>query len=84
MSSNADKVNIAGRTLKQSEIDFMKILERRNLERATKLRRQKSLNNRVGLAIGGTVFGIYLYTILAVKQEKFLDDFTEPTKISNE
>lgn len=84
MSSNADKVNIAGRTLKQSEIDFMKILEKRNLERATKLRRQKTLNNRVGLAIGGTVLGIYLYTILAVKQEKFLDDFTEPTKISNE
>lgn len=85
MSSSADRVDkVSGRTLKQTEVDYMKIIERQNLERVTKLRRQKTINNRVGLAIGGTVIGIYLYTILSVKQEKFLDDFSEPKKISAE
>lgn len=85
MSSSADRVDkVSGRTLKQTEVDYMKIIERQNLERVTKLRRQKTINNRVGLTIGGTVIGIYLYTILSVKQEKFLDDFSEPKKISNE
>jgi hypothetical protein len=33
-----------------------------------------------GLLLGGGVFGIYAYSMLAVQQEKFLDDFEEPQK----
>lgn len=36
----------------------------------------------LGCILGGTVFGIYLYSMFSVKQEKFLDDFEEPKKIN--
>lgn len=75
---------LAGRKFKQSELDFMKFIERQNLERVTKLKALRKKNVWTGLAIGGTVISIYLYSMLAIKQEKFLDDFNEPQKVSNE
>lgn len=72
------------RKLKQSELDFMKVIERQNLQRVTKLKALRKRNTLTGLAVGGTVIGIYLYSMLAVKQEKFLDDFNEPQKVSVE
>lgn len=33
-----------------------------------------------GLLIGSAVVGIYGYSMFAVQQEKFLDDFDEPAK----
>lgn len=33
-----------------------------------------------GLALGFSVLSIYGYSMYAVKQEKFLDDFEEPAK----
>lgn len=74
----------AERKLKQTELDFMKLVEKQNLQRVKKLRLQKTRNNWTGLVIGGTVIGIYLYSMLAVKQERFLDDFNEPQKIAAE
>jgi hypothetical protein len=70
-----------GRKLKQTEIDFMKLIEKQNIERVEKLRRLKRNNKITAFTIGASVFGIYLYSMLAVKQEKFLDDFDEPLKI---
>lgn len=73
---------VAERQLKPTEVDFMKLIEQRNLLRVTKLRQLRKRNTWTGVAIGGTVIGIYLYSMLAVKQERFLDDFNEPQKVS--
>lgn len=62
----------------------MRLIEKRNLERVTKLRLQRKRNIWTGLTIGATVISIYLYSMLAVKQERFLDDFNEPQKVSAE
>lgn len=78
------KSGAAERQLKQSELDFMKLVEKQNLQRVKKLRLQKTRNNWTGLVIGGTVVAIYLYSMLAVKQERFLDDFNEPQKVAAE
>ncbi|XP_049874696.1 cytochrome c oxidase assembly factor 3, mitochondrial [Pectinophora gossypiella] len=66
--------------LKKAELDYMKIIELKNRERVEKLRVQAIRNRKIGLAIGAGVFSIYLYSIFAVKQETFLDDFNEPVK----
>ncbi|CAG4939444.1 unnamed protein product [Parnassius apollo] len=67
--------------LKQAELDYMKVIEQKNLERVQKLQQISKRNRITGCAIGAGVFGIYLYSIYAVKQETFLDDFEEPAKV---
>ncbi|XP_050681094.1 cytochrome c oxidase assembly factor 3, mitochondrial [Leptidea sinapis] len=67
--------------LKQAELDYMKIIEQKNRERVQKLQQLGRRNKITGFAIGAGVFSIYLYSIFAVKQETFLDDFDEPAKI---
>lgn len=74
----------AERKLKPTEVDFMKLIEQRNLLRVTQLRLQRKRNTWTGLIIGATVISIYAYSMLAVKQERFLDDFNEPQKVSTE
>lgn len=78
------KFSEPSRKLKQTEIDFMKIIEKQNLDRVLKLRRTKKNNIITGCVIGGSVLGIYLYSMYAVQQEKFLDDFIEPQKITTD
>ena len=73
-----DKANISRTT-----IDYMKIVEKENLRRVQELRRIRQRNIRTGLMLGAGVFGIYMYTIFSVRQEKFLDDFDEPATTSN-
>lgn len=67
--------------LKKAELDYMKIIEEKNRERVQKLQTIGRRNRLVGCSIGAGVFGIYLYSIFAVKQETFLDDFNEPVKV---
>ncbi|XP_053606983.1 cytochrome c oxidase assembly factor 3, mitochondrial [Plodia interpunctella] len=67
--------------LKKAELDYMRIIEEKNKERVQKLQHIAKRNRFTGLAIGAGVFSIYLYSIFAVKQETFLDDFNEPAKI---
>lgn len=74
----------AERKLKQTELDFMKVIERQNLLRVSKLKALRKRNILTGLGVGATVLSIYLYSMLAVKQEKFLDDFNEPQKVAVE
>lgn len=78
------KIQEPGRKLKSSEVDFMKLIEKENLVRVQKLQSLRRRNNLTGIVLGGTVLSIYLYSMLAIKQEKFLDDFSEPVKVSNE
>lgn len=77
---NIPKVKHLDRQLKQSEIDFMKLIEEQNLQRVLKLKKTRKNNILTGVALGISVLGIYGYSMYAVKQEKFLDDFEEPAK----
>ncbi|XP_076633477.1 cytochrome c oxidase assembly factor 3, mitochondrial-like [Colletes latitarsis] len=67
--------------LKPLEILLLKRAEEINYKRAIKY--QKTRKNTSILALGLTlgVIGIYSYTIYAVKQETFLDDFNEPETV---
>lgn len=75
------KIDDTTRKLKKSEIDFMRLIEQQNLQRVQKLQRQRRNNKITALALGGSVLGIYLYSMYSVKQERFLDDFEEPLKV---
>lgn len=59
---------------------YAEILERENRERALKLKNLRSKNLIVGGILCASVLSIYSYSILAVKQETFLDDFEEPVR----
>ncbi|XP_050081089.1 cytochrome c oxidase assembly factor 3, mitochondrial [Anopheles maculipalpis] len=78
------KIEGAGRQLKKTEVDFMRLIEQQNLQRVQKLQRQRRNNKLTGIVLGGTVLSIYLYSMFSVKQEKFLDDFEEPVKLEVE
>lgn len=79
------KVNLkdSGRKLSQTELDFMKIIEKQNFQRVQKLQRMRRTNIITGCLLGGGVLSIYLYSMFAVQQERFLDDFNEPEKTIN-
>lgn len=66
--------------LKTTELDFIKEIERQNLERVTKLKLIRRNNLITGSLLGVGVLAIYGYSMYAVKQESFLDDFEEPQK----
>lgn len=67
--------------LKQSDIEFIRQIEKQNYERVQKLKRIRRNNVITGCLLGLGVTSIYLYSMWAVKQENFLDDFDEPAKI---
>ncbi|KAK3921701.1 Cytochrome c oxidase assembly factor 3, mitochondrial [Frankliniella fusca] len=58
--------------------DYINLIEKQNLYRVSELVKHRRRTNITGLSLFGLVIGIYTYTIFAVKQEKFLDDFEEP------
>nr|CAD7453719.1 unnamed protein product [Timema tahoe] len=68
---------------KNTAIDYIKLIEKLNLERVQKLQRIRRNNIITGCVLGGSVLGIYVYSMYSVKQEKFLDDFDEPATTSN-
>lgn len=78
------KIQEPGRKLKPSEVDFMKLIEKQNLQRVKKLQTIRKRNNITGISLGAFVISIYFYSMYAVKQERFLDDFNEPLKVSDE
>lgn len=64
--------------ISEIQLTYMKYIEKENIERAQKLTKLRRKNIFTALSLGAAVIGIYAYTILAVKQETFLDDFDEP------
>lgn len=70
-----------GRKLSPAQLSFMKLIETQNLERIAKLERIRRRNTWTGWGLGAVVLGIYAYSMSAVKQERFLDDFDEPEKV---
>jgi len=64
--------------LNASDQHFVKKVEKMNLTRAKDTKMLRNRNKITGGIIGAIVVSIYAYTILSVKQEKFLDDFDAP------
>jgi len=58
-----------------SDQHYIKKVEKMNLDRAKDMKLLRNRNKITGGIIGALVVGIYAYTILSVRQEKFLDDF---------
>lgn len=86
MGDQTRKINIGQSEPKISNLqfEFMKRIERQNLERASIAAAQRRSTNRFAIGLTTLVVGIYVYTLSAVKQETFLDDFLEPEKIADE
>lgn len=66
------------------ELELMKLVEQQNHQRAIKIQALRKKNTLTGALLGAAVLGIYTYSMYAVKQETFLDDFDEPAKIIEE
>jgi len=73
MAKEFEKLNVADQ-------HFIKKVEKMNLDRAKDTKLLRNRNKITGGIIASLVVGIYAYTILSVKQEKFLDDF-DPSQI---
>lgn len=67
----------------RTAIDYMKILEAKNLARVNKYILIKKRNTLLGSVLAGSVLSIYAYSIFRTKQETFLDDFDEPLYETN-
>lgn len=82
-STGKNKLNYTDTTRKltPSELNFMKLIEQQNLERVQKLQKIRRNNKLTASFLGVSVLGIYFYSMFAVQQEKFLDDFIEPKKV---
>lgn len=61
--------------------EFIERVSRENQIRVARLQRVRRNNLFTLGALCSIVVGIYGYTIYAVKQETFLDDFEQPAKI---
>ena len=65
-------------------MEFVRIAERQNAERALRHKKYR----RKDWVIAGTCFfiaiAIYGYTMYAIKQEKFLDDFDMPDPLAED
>ncbi|XP_018335991.1 cytochrome c oxidase assembly factor 3, mitochondrial [Agrilus planipennis] len=79
MSEPESKVDFS--KLGKANLDLIKLIEEKNRARVEKLRKVRKNNLITAGIIGCCVLSIYTYSIFAIKQEKFLDDFEEPQKI---
>jgi len=70
--------------LNPAELEFIKLIEKQNRERVERLKRIRKNNLITGWLLGAGVLSIYFYSMWAVRQERFLDDFDEPPKIIEE
>lgn len=80
-SDRMQKVNMQKEfeNLNDSQKYFVRKLEEINRERAQTVKNLKRRNLFTGFLIGGCVLSIYLYSMVAVRQEKFDDFDTVPT-----
>lgn len=77
------KINLDKDKLTNIEKEYMQRVHQKNLDRVQKFTKTRNKNRFLGLGLGVGVVSIYSYTLWAIKQEKFLDDFEEPEKLSD-
>jgi len=80
------KIRYTGPTppkIDKAQLEFMRFIEEKNIQRVKDLKRTRRNNLITAGILGVSVIGIYAYSMLSVQQEKFLDDFEEPKKVSS-
>ncbi|XP_071451385.1 cytochrome c oxidase assembly factor 3, mitochondrial [Hetaerina americana] len=65
-------------SLGRTDLAYIRQIEEQTRKRAERLQKMRKGNLITGFSLTAAVFGIYIYSIVAVKQEKFLDDFEPP------
>lgn len=60
-----------------AEKHYIKKCEQFNIERVADLKLRRGKSRVLGLSLGAMAFGIYLYTLYAVKQEDLLQVFDD-------
>ena len=66
------------KNMRQSDQLYIKRMEAFNKDRVRKLNFLRRRNFLIGVGVAAGVIGIYSYSMAAVKQEGFLDDFEAP------
>lgn len=64
--------------LSETEQIYIKRFEERHMRNVERRQRERRRGRIIGLSFGALVIAIYVYTIMRVRQETFLDDFTVP------
>ena len=64
--------------LSEAEQIYIKRFEDRHLRNVDRRARERRRARVIGLSFGALVIAIYVYTIVRVRQETFLDDFDIP------
>ncbi|KAG8233516.1 hypothetical protein J437_LFUL011677 [Ladona fulva] len=64
--------------LGSAELSYIRKIEEQARERSQRLKKVRRGNLITGCALTAGVLGIYIYSMVAVKQETFLDDFEPP------
>lgn len=77
---DVDEADIQNR-LGQLNMDFVRKAERTNLDRAKRHKFYRRKDWVIAVTCFFLVVGIYSYTLFAIQQEKFLDDFDMPEDI---
>lgn len=80
MADTSRMPKVDNQNISKTQLEFMKLIEKQNLERVLKLQKLRRKNIITGCFVGVGVFSIYFYSMYAVQQERFLDDFNEPAK----
>jgi len=64
--------------LSEVEQIYIKRFEERHMRNVERRQRERRRARIIGLSFGALVIGIYIFTIVRVRQETFLDDFNIP------
>ena len=80
----APKVDPGKDKLTSIQRELMYQVQELNKDRIQRLAHKKRGAKFTGLFLAAFVASVYGYTIWAIKQERFLDDFLEPEKISED
>ncbi|XP_033127388.1 cytochrome c oxidase assembly factor 3, mitochondrial-like [Anneissia japonica] len=76
------RVNITTDNLTKTDREYMAKVTKAHMEKINQIKRASWLKRNVAVALllGAGVAGVYTYSIYAVSQEKFLEDFDDPNK----
>lgn len=72
------KLNLQKDKVDKNVLDYIRLVEEQNRSRVEKLKRIRRNNLFTAFGLGIGVLSIYGYSIFAVSQETFLDDFDRP------
>ncbi|CAF1121278.1 unnamed protein product [Adineta steineri] len=64
--------------LSEAEQIYIKRFEERHMRNVDRRQRERRRARIIGLSFGALAIAIYVYTIVRVRQETFLDDFSIP------